>query len=305
MFKRILLAAILFIDLFPLFAQQPPARTNPPKHRLRISLLSGYQHEDFRWSIAGNTNGMDPNIYSELIWKQLSGPVAGGELEWDCWKKFRLRSSFSRLFVSSGKVTDMDYQGDDRTDRSYNGAFESNKGMSFSWRTTLEYSFGLSPHFSLIPFAGYTLHKQSLFLLADVTSAGSSLRSTYATTYSGATMGLRADIKCTKVFSLQPSLLYDLINYTGRADWNLIQSFRHPLSFEDMADGYNIEGALTLRYALKEAWSLFLSGNYCHSATGKGTDWLYEANGQNVPTQFNGAFRNYYKIGIGASLSLF
>ena len=304
MLKRILFVTTLSCYVFTLSAQDLPVNVCVFPHRLRISLTSGYQQENFRWSIAGNTNGTDPNIYSELIWKQLSGPVAGAVLEWDFWKRFCLRSSFSRLFITSGKVTDMDYQGDNRTDRSYNGAFDSNKGMSFSWRTTLEYRIAVTPRLTLTPFAGYALQEQSLYLLSAETSAGP-LHSTYATTYSGVTLGLRARIQCTGAFSLEPSLIYDAVNYKGRADWNLINTFRHPLSFEDLADGYDLEAACKLCYYLKGRWTLFLYGSYFHSATGKGTDWLYETNGQNVPTQFNGAVRNNYRIGPGVDLALF
>jgi len=279
--------------------------------KLSIALSSGYQSEDFRWSIAGNTQGTNPNIYSELKWKNLAGVVPGAEVDWNFWKTFHLRSSYSRLFISSGNVTDMDYRGDNRTNRTYYGAFDANKGMSFSWRTTLEDDIWSSGLFTLTGLLGYTLHKQSLFLLsADQTGAAAGLHSTYDTKYEGLVAGLRGKVVIGKYFSLEGSFLYDLISYRGQADWNLIATFQHPLSFEDKANGFNLEGSLRFSYGLKSKqgpgkWALFVSGNILHGETGHGTDWLYLQNGQNVPTQFNGAVRNYIRAGAGVRLLLF
>jgi len=273
--------------------------------RLHFSLLSGYQQENFRWSIAGNSSGNNPNIYSELIWRQLAGPLAGVEGEWNFWRSFRVRSVFSRLFIVSGKVTDSDYQGDDRTSRSYYGAFDSNKGSTVSWRTSLEYKIQLSPSVSLSPDIGYVLHTQSLFLLSDDASLGNNkLRSTYATVYKGATIGLRAAFALAKDFFIEPSLLYDQIAYRGKADWNLIPTFNHPLSFEDIANGYDIEAGVKGSFAWNDHCAVFLAGNYFYGNTGKGTDRLYQTNGQEPLTQFNGAVRHFWGIKAGLKVDI-
>src|SRR5882757_1942569 len=98
----ILIRRMICIAIF--FQLLSPCGANAQK--LTFSLSSGYQSEDFRWSIAGNSQGTNPNIYSELKWKSLSGPVLGMELGWRFWRSFVLRSSFSRLFIVSGAVTD-------------------------------------------------------------------------------------------------------------------------------------------------------------------------------------------------------
>ena len=285
----------------------PPGRSHQsaPKSNWHFSLFSGYQQENFRWSIAGNANGTNPNIYSELIWKKLSGPLAGIEGEWNFWQAFSLRSAYSRLFIVSGKVTDMDYQGDNRTNRVYNGAFNSNKGNTSSWTTTLEYKMAINPSFSLVPGLGYTLHSQSLYLLSDaVFAGGATLKSTYATTYKGATLGIRALIALTDPWSLEPSLFYDQVKFHGRADWNLIPTFQHPLSFEDAANGYNIEAGLKGAYAFNAQGSFFLSVSYLYGNTGNGTDKLYQTNGQIPTTQFNGAIRHFWGIHAGLKMNI-
>src|SRR6266567_1552270 len=84
------------------------------QERLHFSLSTGYQSENFRWSIAGSVEGTNPNILSELKWKNLAGPTVAASGDWNFWKSFTLRSAFSRLFIVSGSVTDMDYRGDNR-----------------------------------------------------------------------------------------------------------------------------------------------------------------------------------------------
>lgn len=274
--------------------------------RLTFAVSAGYQSEDLRWSIAGNTQGSNPNILSELKWKNLAGPTLEAAVKWNCWKSFELRSTFSRHFITSGSVTDMDYQGDNRTNRSYYGAFDANKGMSFSWRTTLEYPLHLSRLVTLTPSLGYALHRQSLYLLSsDQTGAAAGLKSTYGTKYEGAVMGLRGNFHFSAHLSLEAVLFYDIVHYRGRANWNLISTFRHPISFEDQANGYNLEGNMKLSYVLNRRWTLFFTTGILHSETGTGTDWLYLQTGQNVPTQFNGAVRDYFRAAIGVRLSLF
>ena len=274
--------------------------------RLTFALSAGYQSEDLRWSIAGNMQGANPNILSELKWKKLAGPTLEAAVKWKCWKSFELRSTFSRHFITSGSVTDMDYQGDNRTNRSYYGAFDANKGMSFSWRTTLEYPLHLSRLVTLTPSLGYALHEQSLYLLSsDQTGTAAGLKSTYATKYEGAVLGLRGDLRFSTHLSLEAALFYDIVRYRGRANWNLISTFRHPISFEDQANGFNLEGNVKLNYSLNSRWMLFLTADILHSETGTGTDWLYLQTGQNVPTQFNGAVRDYFRTAIGVRLSLF
>lgn len=272
------------------------------QERLKLSLSTGYQSEDFRWSIAGNEQGTDPNILSELKWKSLSGPAVGVSAGWNFWGSFTLRSEFSNMFIVSGSVTDADYQGDNRTNRSYFGQFDAKKGSGYSWRTTLEYAFQLEK-VTLIPQAGFALHRQSLHI-TDKSGTNPDLNSTYSTRYLGGVVGVRAEVPLSDDFALEGGLLCDIVHYRGQANWNLISTFRHPLSFQDDASGYNLEGHLKLCYTL-DKWTFFLSGNILHGKTGKGTDMLYLQNGQNVPTQFNEAVRDYIRGGIGASVALF
>ena len=46
-------------------------------HKWEVKPYVGIEQARFDWSIAGNTAGTNPNILSELIWKNLKGPGFG------------------------------------------------------------------------------------------------------------------------------------------------------------------------------------------------------------------------------------
>jgi hypothetical protein len=216
-----------------------------------------------------------------------------------------VRATYSRLFVTAGSVTDMDYQGDNRTNRVYNSAFDANRGMSFSLLGTVEDDIMHGKLFTVTGVLGYTLHRQSLFLLSsDQGGSAAGLHSRYDTRYEGLVAGLRGNVLIGKTFSLEGSFLYEPIGYRGRADWNLISNFQHPLSFEDKANGFNLEGSLRFSYHPGRLWAFFISGDILHGETNSGTDWLYLQNGQPALTQFNGAVRDYIRAGAGVRVML-
>src|SRR5436190_22045346 len=80
--------------------------------KLLLSFHTGFTSEDFQWSIAGNSKGHNPNIYSELTWKKLRGPYFNLSSEWNFWKAFIAKGEFGYATIISGHVTDRDYEGD-------------------------------------------------------------------------------------------------------------------------------------------------------------------------------------------------
>src|SRR5512140_2820776 len=83
--------------------------------RVQVQVMGGYQQEDLRWSIAGNSSGRNPDIYSELKWHAVGGLSTGAVLSWVVWRRLVVLAEGSRMFTSSGRVSDTDYGGDDRT----------------------------------------------------------------------------------------------------------------------------------------------------------------------------------------------
>lgn len=74
-----------------------------------ISLTAVQQHDDFKWSIAGDLNGQNPNILSEVSWKNLRSMGFRTEIEIPFKKMFFIKANFSQLYIVSGTATDIDY----------------------------------------------------------------------------------------------------------------------------------------------------------------------------------------------------
>src|SRR5258707_12639493 len=55
------------------------------QERLQVQVSTGYQREGLNWSIAGNSAGQNPNVYSELKWQAVGGISAGAALSWKGW----------------------------------------------------------------------------------------------------------------------------------------------------------------------------------------------------------------------------
>src|SRR5579872_5644226 len=96
----------------------------------KIELYTGYEQENFHWSIAGNSAGTNPNVYSELKWRSVGGVSAGVGLQWEVWKRWRFFATGSRVFIRRGTLTDTDYGLDNRHDVLYNEQFPVTGGYS-------------------------------------------------------------------------------------------------------------------------------------------------------------------------------
>jgi len=273
------------------------------KQKFIITGQLGYFQEDFRWSIAGTSQGTDPNIYSELRWQKLSGPQAKVNFQYNFWKDFLFKIDFSRSFITSGTVTDTDFGDDNRKDTLYHDSFKSNEGYINSLSFALGYKIKLLKICTASIYAGYSDDRQSLYILGDPGLFTSDLRSTYATKWNGFVIGSDLKIPIQKKIIIEPQIVYHQVNYSANADWNLIAQFKHPVSFAHLAKGFGIEPALNFHYTLTKIISLTASGKYSYWSTGKGIDTLYLADDSISTTQLNGAIRNNWSIVLGTSLS--
>lgn len=269
--------------------------------KLQVEIYTGYQQDKFNWSIAGNAAGTNPNIYSELKW-QLKSQQIGGALQYNFWKNFVLQGGYDMAYIQSGSVNDSDYSGDNRTGNIYNETFGADKGSFRDLSAHIGYRFKLEKHW-LMPFAGYGFNYQTLYLSGVANTLSQDLSSTYKTTWKGLVGGVTASLNLLTKFSIDPTLKYNQLTYNSRANWNLIQAFEHPVSFRQTADGYALQAQLKLNYHIIDCWTVHLTGNYSHWETGNGTDRLYQIDGEQPVTQFNGAKRNTWAASVGTGIN--
>ena len=214
-------------------AQRIKGSTNTVQ-RAQISLETGYQSMDFRWSIAGNMNGTGPNVYSELIWKQVKGPALNAAVQWKLGKRLCLSGSYNHVFTQSGNVSDKDYQADNRTEETYQGNFSSGRGYSEYWSAAIGYTIVDNRLVSLVPFIGYGASDQSLYLLDDSPETGA-LNSSYKAHWYGPLVKVRSTLHLTGRLGVGLDVVYHQVDYRAKADWNLIETFQHPVSFSHTA----------------------------------------------------------------------
>lgn len=275
------------------------------KHKkLSLAVCTFYKQEDFRWSIAGNLQGQNPNIYSELIWSNLKGPGIGFEINIKPWKQLQLITSYSQNSISSGTVNDTDYQQDNRQVPSYQAFFKSNKGKTSFLEIGLGYKLLTHKKIQLTPYGGIAYDKQSLYILKNETATNAKeLNSTYQTRWAGPYIGLDIETALFNYSKIKLDVNYYQIDYSAKADWNMIDAFAHPISFKHQAKGYLLRSQILADNPIDKTFSIFVKGNIFYSVTAAGTDHLYLSDGDNLYTRLNEVIRKGTEIGVGLHLN--
>lgn len=258
--------------------------------KFTVGLKTGYFTNDFKWSIAGNSQGTSPNILSEVVWKDLSGYSIGLNSNIKLWKNLSLSAEISSSSIISGKATDTDYQENDRTSPGYYAVLSSNRGRLSDININLGYTVNVKT-LLVAPYLGFVTNHQKLHLLpnAENINQTSGLNSTYNTIWKGVEAGSRFSLPVFSKIFVEADLSYGQLKYTAEANWNLIESFVHPLSFKHVANGYSLRSQINLKYLLSRHLSASLSAGSYKVITGKGIDELFYEDGSSAKTQFNGA----------------
>ncbi|MEN8135855.1 MAG: TonB-dependent receptor [Thermodesulfobacteriota bacterium] len=224
--------------------------------RLDLELNVGSRVDQLDWSIAGNIDGDNPNILSELTWEDLeiTEIISKGRIIMiNNRVPFggTLRGSFSYGEIESGANQDSDFGLDNRTNewsRSNNRADEGEV-----WDLTL--GGGLvfkTPNRKLIisPLIGGSYHAQNLTIhdgeqtlsLDNPFSADpaddpppvgpiAGLASTYEAEWRSGWVGVDLEFQPIPAFELHGSVELHAAEFEAVADWNLRSDFKHPKSF--------------------------------------------------------------------------
>ncbi len=272
--------------------------------RANVSASSGFFREQFKWSIAGTPGGTDPNIYSELIWKDLQGLVARLGLNISLDERFVVQVAWSECFITSGKVTDTDYQQDNRNYVSFYGLFDSDEGSVRSANGLVGYRFYSKLRNNFTFYLGYSAEQQNLYLLDHSGIYDADLRSSYRTMWRGPLIKLEAEVSLSRKLGISPAISYHQLSYHAKGNWNLISEFEHPVSYRHHANGYGTDVSCLMNYKLSNRWKLFAVGEHRYRETGKGVDMVYRVNGQRPETQMNGVLMRSVFITGGISFIL-
>ena len=252
------------------------------KNEIRVA--AGYGRSDLHWSIAGNIDGKDPDILSELVWSRLRGPLWNGEARYYFKNRFGIELNAGYHNIQKGRVIDRDYASDHRQDNYYNEQFNS-RGRDVLIDAAVNYNIGTLADFQIRPFIGYTLKKQEALLLGDEEKE-KDLHSSYKTTWMGGRVGLNA-MGVFNRFDIRMNCFSGLLKYRAEALWNLIDEFAKPVSFRHNTGAYQIGGSVEMGYTLWQKVRIMGYYNIWHADAWKGLDKAYYTDGSTIDTRLN------------------
>ena len=268
-------------------------------------LSSGYRIDNLNWNIAGNRQGSDPNVLSELSWTD----ITIYQLKLDNRTVIRdwlyLRGHLDYGIVVNGNNQDSDYNGDNRTQefsRSVNGV-DGNRVWDGSIGVGPHFSF-LGSSFTLCPMLGYAIAQQDLNIVDGnqvLTTPPAStpigpidgLSRRYQTDWKGPWVGVDLLLRATvaqgpfRSVGIMFTGEYHWVDYTADADWNLRSDLQHPVSFSHEAEGTGIMVGTTILFETRYHWGVNVSMNMMDMSTDPGVDRIYHADGSISETRLN------------------
>lgn len=251
-----------------------------------------YRNEDFRWSIAGNKQGTNPNILSELIFKPINAAGFYVKGQYNVVENFSVAVHYNKLWTYKGSVTDFDYDGDNRTNPVTELYLQSNEGGMRTAGLDFNYRVYNSPGFSVLAGAGLSLTKELFYLTDDLDPM---LRSTYEATWNGPGLHLKG-LYSKGLFNAGARLKYSYLFYNATANWNLVETFQHPVSFTHKATANGFDGSLTAGVQASRSIGINLHGLFSFWKTGYGIDKLYETSGVVYEARLNGAIKKSFGL---------
>ncbi|MDT8383917.1 MAG: hypothetical protein RRB22_05840 [Gammaproteobacteria bacterium] len=289
------------------------------------ALSLGYRLDALDWSIdgAGNPVGSEPNILSELEWRDTEIVQLKAELVGTNRAGFYFRGSAALGRSFDGENQDSDYAGDNRTLEFSRSLNDTNGSEVLDLGGGLGYTFflGVDQAIRLVPMVGYSYHQQRLRMrngnqvLWDADNAAiydpgivsgpplgpfAGLDSSYEAHWFGPWLGVDLRMDLAGGSAVFARVEAHQATYFAQADWNLRDDFAHPVSFEHEADGrgWVLElgwQALPSRY--QWTWGVTLSLQ--DWTTNSGTDRTFFADNTFSEGRLNGANWSSRSLSIG------
>jgi hypothetical protein len=276
------LGICLFIILIAkiTFAQNFPSSEKASNSTLSIQPKIGYSISKTSFNISGNESGKNPNVLSELIWDPTNALEYGIEMKFS-HKKFVLNGEILLNKTLSGNVTDFDYDGDNRT-QPYTQLYLSNhKGTGHSIKVQPGIDWSTQENLSFVTYLSFNHSSRSLYLLNDKNWRSNDrnylpgLNSYYKYKFPNYGAGIAMDYGFNENWSTQIAVEGYLSKYYAYGNWNLIEDFEKPISYEHKGNGKKIFTTVGLSYALSPDTRIGLQYNLGHFNVQNGKDYLY------------------------------
>jgi len=279
-----------------------------------LGLDFGVREDSLRWHIAGDIDGENPNILSELTWKDMEfyylQQRLDAKLTNDGLLRFKERLGYGR--VRTGKNRDSDYDGDNRTlefSRSDNGVNGSSVvDVSVAVGVCIAPATGGN---EFIPYIGYAANIQNMRMTdgyqtinpGGYTGPFPGLDSKYDAIWRGPWAGFDVLFSAGEQLKITGSFEYHFkVDYHAEADWNLREDFAHPVSYEHESKGHGIALDIGGRYQLDDNASFNVTLGWRKFDAGSGTDTVYYIDGTHDMTRLNEVKWESKSILLGYSL---
>jgi len=293
--------------------------------RFDFDLTGGYRVDQFDWNIAGNSEGRDPNVLSEVAWKNLKSYQVSSRAKVIMTNDSAPFGGTVRIGASYGDIhtgynRDSDFSGDNRTQeysRSTNHA-DSGKVWDGSLGGGLVF-FNHSRTFALSPLVGYSLHQQALTIQegyqaysnpaitpsnTELPAVGAiaGLNSTFEAKWQSGWLGLDADYIPCQYFDLHGGVEAHYGKYESEADWNLRGDLGHPRSFSQNSDrAMGVVSTIGMRAGIRNVL-LNVDFNYQKWRVKDGEDQTYFSEGTTGVTRLNQVNWEAFSINGGVTL---
>lgn len=278
------LRAAAAIGIAGLIAACPAATSARGLSHFEFSLGVDYRLGEFDWNIAGDANGANPNILSELSWVDLEIPQVTASMSAHFGDHVVLRADGAYGRIINGKNQDSDYAGDNRT-LEFSRSNNAGRGDTDDTSLALGYRFvvfdeAAGRYAHITPLAGYSLHHQNLKIKNGVQTIPATeplpgLNSTYDAEWQGPWLGVNMRLEADERTALLVDLAYHWADYAAEANWNLRDDLAHPVSYRHDSQGQGVIAALGITHVLRRHWAVLVRLESQHWSADPGTDIVY------------------------------
>ena len=244
----------------------------------------GIRQDSLDWNIAGNLAGTNPNVISELQWKNLYTAQLQGGVEMLLHQRFYVRGELGYGKTNSGDNQDSDYaynnrQGEfSRSNSQGGGGYMADASVGIG--IPYNFSVGSRGHFRVIPLLGFASNMQHVKIhdgvqtVSDTATARAQglirptesippvgyqltgLDSSYTALWYGFWLGADLDyVYAQKSRFIARVELHNASLY-GEGNWNLRTDYEHPRSYEHEINGYGWVMALGWQQLLPANWDI-------------------------------------------------
>lgn len=272
-----------------------------PAFGIAIKYSPYLQENNLSWSIAGDLQGKNPDVLSELTWRDVKMSGLRIELAQEFSEKVYLQSKVVCGLLFDGINQDSDYSGNGRTQefsRSLNQI-----GMDYAMNGSMAVGVQiLGNHmFELSSLGGYGAWIQRMRMingeqLIPTTGTFVGLDSNYQMSWAGPWFGVKGVIIINPVFRVEGDYAYYLVNYDGVGNWNLRNDLMHPVSFVHHASGVGNSISFEVKYQMTRTWAIFLGGELSDWWMSPGYDQIFFKNGTSEITRLNQLKSKYVSL---------